>query len=631
MRRGSIGIGTLIALVAGLLLLWFVAVPILQNIWRGAQSAYVCEGDCLAACPDGYRRDYRGDVYCADLDGAPGGRCCAPLSVAPASFVRGGDIRLASGSGEVRHGGSVELQPRTVNGGLGVGETFAFSFDGVVEENSCYWRVQGPEGVVEVPGSRSLAAAWDYYRVHVGTARPLEKGGLGDCDNPAFARSELELPQEEFLKLRGEELLFTLVVVDTESCPEEPLPFCESHEHQVRVEVPERETRISVTLDGKAVSDRAPILLDPERRPRIEVAIEEQLLACSVAPTLAVGQGLGEEGAGTPPFLEPLAKSDDACLSSRPWRHAASLDLGEVARAIPFQVAVATSVGEDAVRETYRFQVAPEERFRVLGPSPGLAPEKRFDLQCVGVECASFAAAYVRDPMFCRAGGIDEEAFEEIEGLQTYGSEEESRWRYLLRDEERNGRYACLRAETNEGRLYSLGLHQGLPHRIQVDATPPTLTLHFNILQSFTSILTLDCDDPKSKGPDGESDAYTSGCRQRPYSYAYVTDPLLFLPSVVSGGRLAETWGACPDPETGHWLAYNSDDEQLVYRERGAQVICVRATDNAGNHAVGAKLLYSGQELLALLMSEALEELTDDKVSCEPGESWEECRARGGG
>jgi len=138
-----------------------------------------------------------------------------------------------------------------------------------------------------------------------------------------------------------------------------------------------------------------------------------------------------------------------------------------------------------------------------------------------------------------------------------------------------------------------------MPSKVTIDSTKPSLDVSFD---SWQGVLTMRCEDQVGlAGAD-----YVSGCKPRPFSYAYVTDPLQFGAYVITGGALADRFNGCPKPDdTQHWQLYNSDKAQMQYLGGNKiQVICVRATDNAGNSVVQSKLLFSTQEVLAAFLTE---------------------------
>jgi len=429
----------------------------------------------------------------------------------------------------------------------------------------------------------------------------------------------------EAFTLLGKRIDFTLIVVDEKSCDKEDgatVDSCNTHTQRVSVLVPDRKPALSVTLNKVPVkptghgAPRAPLRVGESND--LVVRVQDQYADCSLSIIPDIPLGTDKQTASVTkdfPFAGfpiPLTPEPVSCFSFKPWTQPFTINLpGDVAHSIPFTLVVNTSFPKTKgksfkpdVVARYPFQIGPERRVIVDGPTQGLTLKKTIDISCQDVTCNGFTVAYLDDPLQCRPGGkLNDQTikFDPIDSLERYGGSKEARWRFTLKDEQENGEYVCIKASTNSGDIYSLGLSNGLPTRVSIDATPPDLTLSFTLTNSFTDVLKMRCADPT--GPSGK--AYTSGCKDRPYSYAYVTDPLSFATRILTGstgGFLGSGWHGCPNPETGYWITYNSDEEEMEYLDSAVKVICVKATDNAGNSVVKSKLLYSSQEMLALFL-----------------------------
>lgn len=615
-RNGySVSISTLIILVLGLIFLWFVGIPIIGNILKGAQSAYVCDGECLTSCGSGYRQDFRGNAYCAE--NFNGAKCCQPLTLGKDSFVRSSDVKLYYNNDKtkaLRDGTSVELTPKKVGNKYVFQGTFTLAFGKTAKDALCYWQVKTDDEEAsdysKSTGNKHppFQDAWNQRKHPVSARTAVTRSDLKACSDYA-GESTFAIPFSKYSALLGHDIKFTLIIVDKKSCDASTsLDQCSTYTHSVFVRVPDRSPSITLTVNDQTASSKAVNELVVGKTNKIKAIIAEQYATCTLAAHLNL--------AGAEPkkfkLLKELETNDDACFGLKPWQQNFDINVpDDTPRAIPFTLTVNTSFPGSSHKDivtSYPFRIAPEQRVRVTGPAPGLAKEKNIDITCNKVACRGFTVAYLPDPLDChKTGTVPEGGYQDIDGLAKYGAASEARWRYTLKTEDENGKYVCIKADTNEGDIYSLGLYKDVPTPIRIDATPPILTLSFSIAKSFESTITMSCADPESK-PDA---SFTSGCAQRPYSYAYVTDPLSFATRIITGatgGGLAESWHGCPDPETGYWVRYNSDREEMEYRDNAVKVLCMRAEDAAGNYEVQSKLLYNGQEMLALFLKKAAEE-----------------------
>lgn len=611
-------------LILVLLLIWFVGIPIIKNILRGAEESFVCAGECLSGCPSGYDRAFAGDPYCREEFGAS--TVCCEAGSAGGSIVRGGDVRIYYNKEldtPLRNGESVTLAGIPGEDRLRVGGVFSLSFGSSVSEKRCYWqltkeeetRIVAPYTVGDT--SRLMGVLWEAYN-----DPKVPHDAPAVLDLPACKEftgtSSLILGEEEYLGLLGERLKFTLVVVDEKACDfgtiaedeYKTAAYCDVYTHTFYAEVPDRDPRILLTMDGKAASKGTPTSLAPGSTHTFELTVADPLARCAVtvAPTINLSGGALElpfQGVGKE---EGYLYKEESCFSRDRYTQRFHLTIPEShARAIPFELLINTSLhtkmnGNDRnpdyreVIARYPFVIAPDPRFAVEGPASGLSKEKGIEALCKGIDCTAFAIAYVANPLDCNA--LAPPASFVTIGSTGYGN---GRWRFTLKGEEENGKYVCVKASSDAGALYALGTHRGVPTRKAIDAQPPTLSLDYD---SWNQALTMRCED--QPGPSGA--AYMSGCGERPFSYAFITNPLVFAGSVITGGLLLDTFDGCPDLDEGNWVVYATENPVYEHRSRDIRVICVRATDNAGNHVKDDRLLYSSPEMLALLLRELAQE-----------------------
>ncbi len=610
----------------------------MKTAFRGAQSAFVCEGECATSCPADYYHEFRGDAYCSE--NKRGTRCCLPLKMGPGAFVRSGDIKLYYNNDKkhpLRDGAVVQLRPTKKQSSFSFDGRFSLSFTNDAKYHKCYWQasIDGGEainyvGSVKAPFQQLFENAEGAAR---GAGNTPKLSDLQDCK--AYAGdSTLSIPLEKAFTLLGKRIDFTLVVVDEKSCnkkadgnpdPQASVDSCDTHTLTVSVEVPDRNPVLSLLLGKTPASRTQPNELRVGESQQLTARFKEQYAYCSIKLAPEIG-GFRQDDLGAEPYSTLAAiqtgKQHDGtpvpCFQLKPWEERIDLNLPEdVARNIPFSIILRTSFSKERdPQETtaksplkpdvvvrYPFRIAPDPHLTVTGPSPGLTRQKTIDIACQDVTCTGFAVTYLDNPLECRARGASPDSYSPIPELEKYGGEKEARWRFTLKDEDENGKYVCVKATTNQGAIYSLGLSNGLPTPVSIDATPPDLALSFTLGDSFINVLKMRCSDPT--GPSGEE--YTSGCKDRPYSYAYVTDPLSFATRIItgsSGSFLSGDWHGCPDPYTGYWITYNSDKDEMEYLDNAVKVICIRAQDAAGNSVVKSKLLYSTQEMVALFLRE---------------------------
>ncbi len=600
-RRGSLSINYLVVLIVGLLLIWLFIIPAIRTLVRGADTLTACPGQCWAACPDGYTHQVSGDTRCAK--DAKGTVCCVGAETA-GGLVRGGDITVLYNNDKskpIANGGIVTLGLKAADNTIQASGEFSVAFGGSVKGKKCYAQV-GVDGEQLTDTPLATLFAQDPRK-----PSPLHApAACADVEKTAVTA----IDQQAYL---GQRIKYTIVVVDADCT--QAYDFCDATTFTFYAQVPDRQPKLRFLLDGHPAATSTTNVLETGTH-TFTATIDDPLADCtlSYAGLLAGAQETLPDGLATP--LTQLANGFKAvsgtCFAQKERTQTVSLTIPEtMPRAVPFAINLSTSLGlgetARSVKATYRFAVAPERRVRVTGPSPGLTREKDVDIACNGVACESFAVAYLRSPLDCVAGGAEREdtQFRPIPGLAVYGGANEGRWRFTLTNETQDGNYVCVRAKIGTGSasadayIYSVGLWQDLPSRVAIDATPPQASVKWDPWQS---VLTFGCTDPQ--GAKGQE--YTSGCAAKPYSYAYVVDPLKFVASVLTGGGLAQDFHACPDPYTGQWARYNGASPEMAYLSRDVRVICVRVQDAAGNADVQSKLLYSGQEALAAFLTQYL-------------------------
>ncbi len=641
--RGELSITMLAVIVIALLVIWFVVFPMIKQAWNGAQSAYNCQGTCVTACGDGYMHQLSGDLYCDQQ--YKGTVCCEPLQTGPGSFVRGGDIQLYFNSKTdlVPNGATVTLVPQNTKD-FSVGGNFILDFGDSLNGKYCYWEVsngdwsknvllRGAVGKVlfsslysdylafSSPGN--LMSEDDITKIH-----PVDNE-ISPCSSFAGTSPLSIAGADKYLALIGQTMKFSLVVVDPSSCgtgsgsaSQATIDQCNTYTYTVNVQVPDRNPVISLKVNNAQVSPSAIIPLTPDQSYTLAFTVTEPFPTCTataIAPFYQAGTGsavpaglntyvaslfgITTSVSQTPGVAllssDPAAANNQACFASKSTTKTFTVNVPKDAvRGIPFNIEFNNTliVGSKprVVRTLFKFQVTPDPRVTVQGPTPGLTKDKQITLACTGVACtaSSFQEAFTADPTQCKAGPTGLQ-WSPLKNLTSYA--DSNHWRFNIVGESENGKFLCVKASTSQGDVYALGLWNGAPSQVTIDATPPVVSADWN---PFVSNLTMQCNDPV-KGSDV---AYVSGCKARPYSYAYITDPLSFVTSVLTGGQLMPSFGGCPDPNTGYWIPWNNDVPVMQYMSSDVRVICIRATDNAGNSAVTSKLLYSGQEALALFL-----------------------------
>jgi hypothetical protein len=623
-------------MILGVLFLLIFGMPLLNNLREGAEDLYRCPGDCLEQCPEGWRHERYADGDCrADDENT---LCCVEVLIAGNQpIVSTRELTFLFNGEEVPNGGTATLVPRGVKdkSEYAMEGTLSLKIEGDLRDKGCYWKVGDGSweehlGKTELSsGSKPFSTLVNkYLAFSAGSSTPYDYQATNLVPCSRFAVTEkLSLGGENtdiLTQLYGERIKLDLVLVDKDCTGDYTL--CKAHTQTLFLQIPEQKGTIRLhrgsSTRGEVMSEQAVALLPRGETHEFTLHIDGPLPYCSIdyriPLTDAAGQPLfdTEHTEHEPAFLAELSaikasySEQKSCTAIEREEHFALPISDTTVGGTPFELTILTATGEDPKKEgykartsTYRFLVAPDRQLRILGPSPGLEREKTLTLTCDDLACdGTFEIAYLDNPLDCTAERTLPGDFSTLEDLSIYGGENSGVWRAQLRSEEHNGKYACIKASTNKGAHYSVGLWNDLPTRITIDRTKPTLNLDWH---GFEGYLEMHCED--NEGTD--ENPYVSGCPEKPFSYAYITDPFLFVANVGTGGLLDDDWAGCPDPETGNWAKINREDNQWPYLSSEIRVICIKAEDGAGNWATDSRILFSSQEALALLLREVATEV----------------------
>jgi hypothetical protein len=586
-----------IVLIVFVIVLLAWGMPTIRKLVTGTNSLFVCTSpdECMPGCPDGYIRHYAGDSDCAGQSkGATTGaiQCCEPLALGEGEIARAGDIRVYYNNDRshfIPNGGVVDLKPAAE----GVQGTFSFVLGSSLAGKRCY-------GQFSWGNSQAVSVSLDAWTNLMGNPFPSSSPGTGefipqDCGVALNGKTfTLNVKQGDYRTHLGQQLTYTLFVVNAD-CND--WKTCNSFAFAINANIPDRHPAISLTVDGNLVVPGVSTPLTTGTPHTFNLKITDPLDACSIVSQHDL---LPDTTPITWPFPPPQTPSaGESCFNYAPFQRQYSLTIpATVPGGIPFNLVISTQTlptMERVVQAKYLFQVAPEQRIQVLGPPGSLTKEKVVTVTCTSnVACSKVVATTVKVPVSC-GPNPDSGNF----NFASSPGNVPNTFTFTFRNESEDGQYVCVKALTSQGDIYSLGLWNGQLNNLTIDHTPPVLTVSFDSIQG---VLTFTCMDPPGKF----GSAYVSGCKSRPFSYAYVTDPLQFAAYVITGGALADKFNGCPNPDdTQHWQLYNSDKAQMQYLGGNKiQVICVRATDNAGNSVVQSKLLFSAQEVLAAFLTE---------------------------
>jgi len=608
-RKGvEMTIAAIIAIVLGLLLLWFFGVPLITKMMQGANAATTCDGQCLPSCPDGYLHQDAHDSYCiGQFQGTKTGavQCCEPLQLGEGQVARIGDFQFYIGgdkSQPVMDGGTVAMKSTST----GVAASLSFQAGSSLQDRRCYGQVSwGNAGITNVQLLTSdklksfLKSPNDINLKNISDITLINTANTIPC-NDLTGSASLSLGSTDYQLYLGQQIKYSLVAVDPK-CGADDWRNCDSATFSFYVSVPDRHPAISLKVDNQLATPNVLMQLSAGAPHTVDVIITDPLQTCNVLADTPLNYPPIPQISYSSTAMSSLLSAINAgasaqnCFDYTPYRRSTSFTIDQtLPGGIPFSILVNTSMANRAVVVKYLFQIAPDVRVRVIGPSSGLAKEKNIDVTCANLACNKVTATTIKSLYDCSSATTNLNF-----GLNATGTG--NSFRFTLRNETDDGNYVCVRAETSAGTIYALGLWNSMPSSVAIDTTPPSLDVSFD---SFQGIITFHCLDKPGQALIASS--YVSGCKDKPISYAYVTDPLQFAAYVVTGGALASTFNGCPAPDdTTHWYLYNSNNQQMPYLSQNQiQVMCVRATDNAGNSVVQSKLLYSSQAVLSALLTE---------------------------
>lgn len=653
-RAMSFSIGTVIALVIGLLLIWFFAIPAIQMLARGVSASMACDGECMSHCPaEDYTRDRRGDVWCQDEYEDRSLKCCNPMYDASGGVITGSDVKLYYNRNRgrpLRNGERVELT-RVKDRGNSFYYTYhfdvAFSKKLLDDHYFCYGQITRGDKSFTVPLSQLFSHETLYDLL-------LPNGPLTSY-NPAIAidtdadtcrssynkMTDLQMGEDydpqistnDYFKIMGASLRFDVVVVDRKSCRKYEqgeagfgqqkyyLDTCNKESHTVNLDIPVPSPVVSLKVDGQEV-EGVTSLSKGERKGDVEQhtfqwVVQDPFPLCEIEHDLPDSQqGVGPDYSGLRDGLEALAGQTDElrtrCAQSNPRTFTQTIAFGHsLPGGVPFELSLrtalqqGTTVLQQAAQE-YRFLIEPDDRLQVFGPAPGISRSKTITIQCESA-CNDVSYKLVGSPWECNAGtgGFQKK----VRGVESTGTS--LIWEFAPgtpntpeRPADVNGKYLCVRAEVApQEYATAVGTSNGEPQPFAIDRTPPGGVVRFN---DFDMIVTATCTDPTTPAP-------SAGCAQRPFSYSFVTDPLLFAGHLTGlGGELKDDFDACPDPYEGGYIPVaaeatsNAQEPATVYRYMGTDVmvICVAIKDAAGNYYVKPKTLYSAPYMIAMLINE---------------------------
>jgi len=624
-------VGLIVVLVIALIAL-AIQYGIFQKVWRGIVGAQVCPGECLAACPEDYRHQLAGDGYCRDqFEGTKTGAvlCCEAMNPAKGEIIRRGDVRLIYNNDHTRllsSGSSIDLVQDKSDW---VSKKFGISWGDSVKGKRCYGqRVLPGEEIMHVPldklfdGSPSADPGFSLENTFIKyTPKNLPSTEMPECTSIFTLGKRIILAStDEYYKLVGGEIKYSIVVLDLDACSDdEYLSSCATSSFSIYVNVPGRNPTIALGMDKRSLSTRSVTQLDPGQTYTFAAKFNEPLETCKME---FLFEGV-EQNKLTDYFSKQFTNEietaesivgSETCGALTTYQKGFQIHFPENSlRGVHFKIQFTTKRKdkEDPISiAIYPFQIKPEDRLIIRGLHPSLQREKMIDLICNDIPCAKFDIAFVDNQFKCG------KEFPKWESISTTGITNGARF-YLPGVNSQgtarsvplmNGEYLCVRESSSkkpEEQVYSLALFDNVPVKIAIDDKPPRLT---TIYHPTTHLLEMTCTD---EGP-GNDPLYRSGCREYPFSYAYVTNPLLFMGSILSGGRLAENWIGCPrlDLDT-RWVTWRGQKNEIPHPYTDVRVICIRGTDNAGNHQLEADVLYSTEALLQTLILRGIGELVE--------------------
>ena len=569
-RKGfEMAMSTIIVLVLLIILLLAWGIPMINKLISGGNSLFVCASpnQCMTSCdPNGYMYYHSGDTACQDKTkgGQAGMVCCEPLALAPGQIARAGDVQLYLGgdlTNPIPNGGSINLNPQ--KGGI-IGATFSFIPGPSLAGKLCYGQFSwgnNPPVNINLLGSPPLETLFQAQDISLPNPVPIFTVGTDTGVNCTALKTSTTIPLSlsptDYQYYLGQQLKYSIIVTDPTNCPD-----CQPYVYSFTANVPARHPTISLQLDGKSVTPGVLTAVTTGTPHTLNLKITDPLQTCQVT-TQADMLGPSSVPSGLPtPSTNPMEPN---CFNYAPYQQQYSFTIpATVPGGIPFSLLVNTSMTASSTLSAsksqslsqvakYLFQVAPEQRIQVVGPPGGLTKTKTVTVTCnSNVACSQVVAATVQYPYLCHSdpGGTSTSSF----GFNASNGAGGNTFTFTFQNETDNGHYVCIKASTtNAGDIYSLGLWNGQLNPLTIDHTPPVLTLNFDSIQG---LLTFTCVDKPGPFPSGSSspNAYVSGCKNKPFSYAYIQDPVNFLTYVITGGAtggatLLNTFQGCPDPD----------------------------------------------------------------------------------
>lgn len=600
----------------------------LTNCNKGTWCVY-------GGCPDATRHMHAQDLYCREE--ALGDTCCQPLQGPGSWIIHPSKVGIYfNGAKEpLRDDATVELVP--TRKGDELSGKFRFKFDDLPEDTYCYGMVETEEG------EQYFVSAQRLFDVPPVPAKPVNQDEFtyDELDEPFLCSNDalkeevsLDLSSEDYIHLMGQQAKYSLVLVDKATCESgDPTFFCNEQVFSVNVRVPTRSPQIQLEMNGDPVSRLASNVIPVGDTVKLKVSIEETFEKCQITinPRITDTSGgkLTLDYINSESFTPYDTETD--CFRDGGIELEVPITVDETeARAIPFDIEIKTWMTTDeryTVTHNYEFYTQPNQEYRVVGPRPGLSRDKSIEISCAS-PCNRHQFTILEDPLKCSAklghdigesldpttGWFNLELGEIVDNSGRfrhilegeYENPEKRTGDYTSAEAKYNDKFLCMRSYFTDHWEYSLGLWRNAPNTILIDDTPPELKVGFD---SFKGIINMQCEDQLN--PDHSKDVaerYKSGCADKPFSYAYINDPLLFATNIVTGGNsgyyLGEAFRGCPPlDEDRLWNTASTELGKMEYRSHDVRVICVRATDNAGNHVVKSRLLFPAQEAVALLMT----------------------------
>lgn len=169
-------------------------------------------------------------------------------------------------------------------------------------------------------------------------------------------------------------------------------------------------------------------------------------------------------------------------------------------------------------------------------------------------------------------------------GLRLFKAEQPDpavdRWSFTLDMPYMQNQYLCVYGQDKfvDGTFYPAGD----PQQIRIDKTPPMPRVEF---KPMSLTLQFYCEDT------------ASGCDDTKRSIGYISDIQKFFPALFSGSpQSAAQW--CPG------ASFKVEQrQQMLYTDEALRVLCVRATDNAGNTGYAMVTVYNTYQAAAALLS----------------------------